>query len=122
MASLLDTRRYLTNFDSARAAHVLTDTLVIGYGNDLRTDDGAGRWVAERIESFDLPGVSVRSVPQLTPELTLDIAGTRLVECTIVTGQPGERLAQGQVPGRENILSAETEHQVELGTPATEST
>ena len=32
MVSLIDTRRYLTNFDSAKAAHVLTDTLVIGTG------------------------------------------------------------------------------------------
>ncbi len=32
MASLIDTRRYLTNFDSARTAHVLTDILVVGTG------------------------------------------------------------------------------------------
>lgn len=32
MASLLDTRRYLTDFDSGRIGHVLTDTLVIGSG------------------------------------------------------------------------------------------
>ena len=32
MTSLNPTRRYLTEFDSARAAHVVTDTLVIGSG------------------------------------------------------------------------------------------
>ncbi len=32
MASFLDTRRYLTDFDSIRIGHVLTDTLVIGSG------------------------------------------------------------------------------------------
>ncbi len=32
MASLFDTRRYLTDFDSVRIGHVLTDTLVIGSG------------------------------------------------------------------------------------------
>ena len=32
MASLFDTRRYLTDFDSNRAGHVLTDVLVIGSG------------------------------------------------------------------------------------------
>lgn len=32
MASLFDTRRYLTDFDSGRTGHVLTDTLVIGSG------------------------------------------------------------------------------------------
>ena len=52
-----------------------TSTLVIGYGNDLRSDDGAGRVVADRIGALDLPGVTTRSVSQLTPELSLDIAG-----------------------------------------------
>ncbi|UCG15922.1 MAG: L-aspartate oxidase [Phycisphaerales bacterium] len=32
MAVLYDTRRYLTNFDSARIGHILTDVLVIGSG------------------------------------------------------------------------------------------
>ncbi len=49
-------------------------SLVIGYGNDLRSDDGAGRAVADRISALELPGVSVRSVMQLTPELALEIA------------------------------------------------
>lgn len=50
-------------------------TLVIGYGNDLRSDDGAGRVVADRIEALGLPDVAVRSLSQLTPELSLEIAG-----------------------------------------------
>ncbi len=50
------------------------DSLVIGYGNDLRSDDGAGRAVADRVEALQLPGVAVRSVIQLTPELALEIA------------------------------------------------
>ena len=57
----------------------MTDALVIGYGNDLRSDDGAGRWVADRLEARALPGVDVRSVAQLTPELALDLAGRALV-------------------------------------------
>ena len=52
----------------------VADALVIGYGNDLRGDDRAGRVVAERIEAAGLPGVAVRSQSQLTPELALDIA------------------------------------------------
>ncbi len=48
-------------------------SLVIGYGNDLRSDDGAGRVVAERLDALALPGVTVRSVIQLTPELALEI-------------------------------------------------
>ena len=57
----------------------MTDALVVGYGNDLRRDDGAGRWVADQIEALDLPGVAVRSVSQLTPELALEAAGRDLV-------------------------------------------
>ncbi len=53
----------------------MTDLLVIGYGNDLRSDDGAGRAVAEAISELDLPGVEVRSMSQLTPELSLVLAG-----------------------------------------------
>jgi hydrogenase maturation protease len=49
-------------------------SLVIGYGNDLRSDDGAGRVVADQIAAMDLPGVSVRSLMQLTPELALEMA------------------------------------------------
>jgi hydrogenase maturation protease len=52
----------------------VADALVIGYGNDLRGDDRAGRVVADRIEAAGLPGVTVRSQSQLTPELALDIA------------------------------------------------
>ena len=50
-------------------------TLVIGYGNDLRSDDGAGRVVADRIAALGLPGVTTRSLSQLTPELSLEIDG-----------------------------------------------
>ena len=50
-------------------------SLVIGYGNDLRCDDGAGRVVADRVEALQLEDVEVRSLMQLTPELALDIAG-----------------------------------------------
>ena len=57
----------------------MVEILVIGYGNDLRSDDGAGRVVASRIEAADHPGVIVRSQSQLTPELALDIARADVV-------------------------------------------
>jgi hydrogenase maturation protease len=57
----------------------VADALVIGYGNDLRTDDGAGRWVADRLDELALEGVEVRSVSQLTPELALIVAGRDVV-------------------------------------------
>lgn len=43
--------------------------LVIGYGNDLRRDDGVGRRLAEKINALRLSEVVVYSVHQLTPEL-----------------------------------------------------
>jgi hydrogenase maturation protease len=44
-------------------------TLIIGYGNTLRSDDGAGIRVAEAVAAQGLPGVTVIAVHQLTPEL-----------------------------------------------------
>ncbi|MEB3827455.1 hydrogenase maturation protease [Phormidium sp. CCY1219] len=43
--------------------------LAIGYGNDLRSDDGLGQRVAERVASWQLPQVRSLAVHQLTPEL-----------------------------------------------------
>ncbi len=43
--------------------------LVIGYGNDLRGDDAAGRCAAARVAAWELPAVCVLSLHQLTPEL-----------------------------------------------------
>jgi hydrogenase maturation protease len=57
----------------------MTDVVVIGYGNDLRCDDGAGRRVADAVASAGLPGVDVRSVHQLAPEHAADITGCRRV-------------------------------------------
>jgi hydrogenase maturation protease len=43
--------------------------LVIGYGNELRGDDGLGPYIAASIEARNLPDVRVLTVRQLTPEL-----------------------------------------------------
>lgn len=51
--------------------------MVIGYGNDLRGDDGAGRRVAEAVAAAGLPGVTVRSAHQLAPEHAAEVAGCR---------------------------------------------
>lgn len=53
--------------------------LVVGVGSLVRTDDAAGRVVAERIEDLALPGVEVASLHQLTPEVAARLAGRRLV-------------------------------------------
>jgi hydrogenase maturation protease len=48
--------------------------LVIGYGNDLRGDDGAGQRAAAQVDGWRTPGVQVRSLHQLTPELAYPLA------------------------------------------------
>jgi hydrogenase maturation protease len=42
--------------------------LVIGYGNTLRSDDGAGPRVVEAIDALHLPGVRTLVFQQLSPE------------------------------------------------------
>ncbi|WP_017304994.1 hydrogenase maturation protease [Spirulina subsalsa] len=54
-------------------------TLIIGYGNTLRSDDGAGQKIAETVESWGLEGVSSLAVHQLTPELAAEMAQSRQV-------------------------------------------
>jgi hydrogenase maturation protease len=49
-------------------------TLVIGYGNTLRGDDGVGSLVAEQVATWSLPDVRSHSIHQLTPELAAEIA------------------------------------------------
>ncbi|MDJ0922972.1 MAG: hydrogenase maturation protease [Acidimicrobiia bacterium] len=74
-------------------------TLVVGYGNDLRGDDGAGRIVADRIAALEIPGVEVRSQSQLTPELTLEmVAADRVifVDASLdVAATTSERISAG---------------------------
>ena len=52
--------------------------LVIGYGNVLRSDDGAGPRVADSMEALGLHGVKTISCPLLTPELAEPISQARV--------------------------------------------
>jgi hydrogenase maturation protease len=72
--------------------------LIVGVGSELRSDDAAGRRVVEVVAGRALPGVEVRSVHQLTPELAADLVDRQLVvvvdadvEVTEVTVRPVER-------------------------------
>ena len=49
--------------------------LVIGYGSDLRGDDGLGRRAALAVAALEMAGATVMSVHQLTPELAEPLAG-----------------------------------------------
>ena len=54
--------------------------LIIGYGNVLRTDDGVGRHVAERLAVDPrLAEATVLGAHQLTPELALDLSRADLL-------------------------------------------
>lgn len=49
-------------------------SLVIGYGNSLRSDDGIGIEMATVIARWHLPGVRSLALHQLTPELAAELA------------------------------------------------
>jgi hydrogenase maturation protease len=65
-------------------------TLVIGWGSELRGDDGAGRWVAHAISHQTHADVEALSVHQLTPELSAQLTGIRQV--IFVDAYPGSDL------------------------------
>lgn len=53
--------------------------MVIGYGNDLRSDDGVGQRIADAIAVWNLPTVKTLAVHQLTPELATTLANVEMV-------------------------------------------
>jgi hydrogenase maturation protease len=57
----------------------VADILVIGYGNELRRDDGLGPHVARRIAAANYAHVRVLTCFQLVPELAADLAEIPLV-------------------------------------------
>lgn len=78
--------------------------VVIGYGNDLRGDDAAGRRAAEAVAAWEVPGVLAVSVHQLTPELSEWLAKTeRVVFVDAYPAAPGQNV---QVAHLKNGLAA----------------
>ncbi|MCX6902339.1 MAG: hydrogenase maturation protease [Verrucomicrobia bacterium] len=57
----------------------LAAILVVGYGNELRGDDAVGPGVADSVRDWDLPGVQVLKLHQLTPELSEVVASAEAV-------------------------------------------
>jgi hydrogenase maturation protease len=53
--------------------------LVIGYGNELRRDDGVGPRVARAVAAWGVPDVLALALHQLTPELAEAVAGAEVV-------------------------------------------
>jgi hydrogenase maturation protease len=68
----------------------LEDVLVIGYGNPLRGDDGAGWRAAEMLaEDPRAGGARVLALHQLTPELAEDVSQASLVVLVDASAEPG---------------------------------
>ncbi len=64
--------------ETCNAKPTTLQVLVIGYGNTLRSDDGVGQAVVERINAWNLPNVQVLAVHQLTPELAEPLSNVNL--------------------------------------------
>lgn len=70
------------------------DFLVIGYGNELCGDDAVGPWVAMVVADWNLPAVKSLAVPQLTPELTQELAKSHCVMFVDACAQKAIRTVQ----------------------------
>ena len=82
--------------------------LVVGYGNQLRGDDGFGCHAAGVLAADPrLKGATVLARHQLTPELAADIAGASLVVMidASVDGAPGSVAVRSIQPRRDSLLS-----------------
>ncbi|MFN8474355.1 MAG: hydrogenase maturation protease [Anaerolineae bacterium] len=58
---------------------VTVSALVIGYGNDLRGDDGIGPRVADAVAAWRQPGVEALTLTQLAPEVAANLASAERV-------------------------------------------
>jgi hydrogenase maturation protease len=82
----------------------MTRALVIGYGNELRADDGAGVVVARRLaETPYIADLQVLVRHQLTPELAVEVAAAG----TVVLVDASAELPAGEVAVRQLSPSAE---------------
>jgi hydrogenase maturation protease len=77
----------------------MSDTLIIGYGNPLRGDDGLGWATAEMLAQWHM-AVSILTCHQLTPELAESISRADrviFIDATTV-GEPGEIVCHTLTP------------------------
>jgi hydrogenase maturation protease len=85
--------------------------LIIGYGNSLRADDGAGPAVAERLDEQGVPA-RVVCCHQLTPELAQMLAEAELAVFIDACddGQPGRVRCRDVAPSPQRGISAIDHH------------
>ncbi len=84
-----------------------TRTLIIGYGNTLRSDDGVGPRVVEAVEALHLPGVRTLVCQQLSPEHADPISqADAVVFVDAAVDAPGEVQLRPLKPGASSQLMA----------------
>jgi len=93
-------------------------TLVIGYGNTLRGDDGVGYRAAETVDGWQLPQVEAWHCHQLTPELAAAIAEVDrviFVDATPPQNPPSPIICQSiQARGGDRWLTGHQSHPTAL--------
>ncbi len=95
-------------------ARAVTRVLVLGYGNELRRDDGAGPAVARMVAEYEMPWVLVKTCHQLLPEHAAEIAMIDLVIFVDTTMSDAEQISVMNIqPSR---LPAFTGHQFDADT------
>jgi hydrogenase maturation protease len=88
--------------------------LVIGYGNPLREDDGAGRLVAERLDAEGAGvGVTVVAAHQLTPEMAEPIARAKIVVFVDARLGDGPGTVASEAVGPEESAATALSHDVD---------
>jgi len=83
----------------------VTEILIIGYGNELRGDDGIGPRVTEAIAAANHPGVRVRAVCQLVPELAMELAEARMAIFVDAIADPDRITVELAPVGAEGITN-----------------
>jgi hydrogenase maturation protease len=81
-------------------------TLVIGYGNELRSDDGLGPRIARAVATWDLPHVRAVAVHQLTPELADQLAQASrvfFIDATLDCSLPPVSVVRVQAPSLKTL-------------------
>jgi hydrogenase maturation protease len=93
--------------DRVRGGGTETALLVIGYGNELRSDDGVGPKTAEAVAEWNLPGVRTLTCHQLTPELAVPIASAQCVVFVdaAVDSITSVELREFQAPAPDQIMA-----------------
>ena len=84
-------------------------TLLVGFGNPLRSDDGVGLNVAEAIDKLNLPGVDVRAVHQLNVDIAGDLEGYRRV-IFVDASEDGPPVHMRQVISQEGLEKVSSHH------------